>query len=1057
LRKFKMYLCGLLILIMNFTVVFGLERKIEDNENERNSPVFQEIGDSSLAQAPSDGVTGSLSGSGSPLKEQRERTSKKSDTIVLRLKDLKKLGQLNISEKILAKYDDMGAAVLEIPKGGNPDKIIEKYKKNPLITDVYQDSLVEQFYTPTDPLYKSHQWNLKRIGMEPTWDITRGNSSVVVAIIDSGLSLFSDIDGVLKGADVSGNSIREDTYVGQYSYEGSQHGTAIASLIGSNLNNIGLAGIAPDVSILPVKAFYDGTSITTATKISAGIRWAADRGANIINLSLGTNSEEPLLREAVQYAQNKGALIVAASGNNGFSSFVSYPASYDGVIAVGSTKDTGESSAFSNYGQELKLLAPGENIYLANYSAGGTSYAYFTGTSFAAPTVTAVAALLKSKYPGYSNEKITKILYTGTDDGNYPGWDAYTGYGTVNAEKVMAVAKAFTDEDGNDTSETAHRVEMNNTMTGKIFPVGDRDFYKFTLEEPNQVEFNLTTTGTGDLVIDVYNAAGFVVARIDDGRHGEPEFLRATLDKGEYRVRIKDVYGSWDFADYKLQITVDDKIPPLISVLKDGVAVSNGFISARDLTVSIRDTSAFTTLLTRNNATYGWPLDGVFRENGKYMIRATDTSGNFSSFEFGIDKEGLVNIDYNTQGGNVIPSQQIARNSTMDAPAIPFRAGHEFRGWFREAEGTTPWDFKSDLVTKDTTLFAKWSVNSYTVSFDSAGGSQVSNMTVVFNSILPVPVKPERPGYLFLGWYRDSVYKEVWNFASEKVTTNLTLYARWSSPLEAPSTLKAVSVPSNSIKVSWNPINNVTGYKIYRSTTLSGTYAYVGATRSLEFVNSGLELNRTYYYKVRSYRTEDTHTINSDFSSAALATTTLAMPTKVEARQDSVSSIKLKWTASPGASGYKVYRSLTPNGSYSYVGFTTALEYVNKGLTMGTTYYYRLRAFTSDVTPLMSDFSATSSAQLIPSPPQVLDYVITSNKSVKLKWNAVAGVTGYKVYRLNNSMGTYDYMGATKTLEFNDVSVTYGNTYFYKLKSYYDIPGGSVSSPFSQIIPLTIY
>ncbi|SDB89840.1 leucine-rich repeat protein, partial [Williamwhitmania taraxaci] len=136
-------------------------------------------------------------------------------------------------------------------------------------------------------------------------------------------------------------------------------------------------------------------------------------------------------------------------------------------------------------------------------------------------------------------------------------------------------------------------------------------------------------------------------------------------------------------------------------------------------------------------------------------------------------------VAFNSQGGSAIADLTPSFNATIVAPANPTRTGYAFVAWYKEAACTTPWNFTSDLVTANTTLYAKWNINSYTVTFDSQLGSVVAPKTTNYNTAITAPANPTRTGYAFVAWYKEAACTNPWNFTSDKVTANTTLYAKW--------------------------------------------------------------------------------------------------------------------------------------------------------------------------------------------------------------------------------------------------------------------------------------
>ncbi len=246
---------------------------------------------------------------------------------------------------------------------------------------------------PNDPLYVK-QWNLHKIGAETAWDETKG-SGVTVAVIDTGISRVKDLQETkfVKGYDFVNNRVEATDDNG--------HGTHVAGTIAQSTNNgYGVAGIAYEASLMPLKVL-SVTGGGTVADIAEAIRYAADNSADVINLSLGGLGESHLLQEAVDYAHQKGVVIVAAAGNANQNS-ASYPARYPHVIGVAAIDSTGEKAPYSNFGAGVDILAPGGGAAggilqeTIQPETGEGIFAALQGTSMAAPHVAGVAALVKA-------------------------------------------------------------------------------------------------------------------------------------------------------------------------------------------------------------------------------------------------------------------------------------------------------------------------------------------------------------------------------------------------------------------------------------------------------------------------------------------------------------------------------------------------------------------------------------------------------------------------------------------------------------------------------------
>jgi len=261
---------------------------------------------------------------------------------------------------------------------------------------------------PNDPRY-GDQWYLERINIAGAWDKTVGNSQTVIAVIDTGINgNHEDLVGRLwintkeipdNGRDDDGNGFVDD-YRG-YNFLANNndlsdphgHGTGAASIVAAATNNaIGMAGINWQARLMVLKALNAAGSGDYSTVASA-IRYAADNGASLINMSFGTDIDSSILRQAVNYAVAKGVILVAAAGNT--RGGVSYPAAYENVIAVGAVDKSNQKPSFANFGSALNVVAPGVDILVADHR-GNSNYSLASGTSFSTAQVSGVLSLVLS-------------------------------------------------------------------------------------------------------------------------------------------------------------------------------------------------------------------------------------------------------------------------------------------------------------------------------------------------------------------------------------------------------------------------------------------------------------------------------------------------------------------------------------------------------------------------------------------------------------------------------------------------------------------------------------
>ena len=322
-------------------------------------------------------------------------------------------------------------------------------------------------------------WWSKLLTLEAAWDLTRGAGSLV-AVVDSGVyAEHLDLQGNIRsnaiemsgvsGVDDDGNGYIDDIHGWDFVSNDNNpadaygHGTHIAGIIGAlGGNSRGIIGVAPESSILPVRVL-DGQGNGTWNNVAAGVRYATDAGARVINLSLGQDQEEmsveeiSTIQEAIHYASNQGSIVVVAAGNSGGDVDDQVPALFDETISVGSLRhgfDTlygsGEVSRanFSSQGSALDFVAPGVDIYSLAVSSSiyvgyrrlaeeGAFYSVTSGTSMSTAMVSGTIALMLSLDPLATFETIYRRLRYSSIDMGEDGFDAFYGYGLIDPYKAL--------------------------------------------------------------------------------------------------------------------------------------------------------------------------------------------------------------------------------------------------------------------------------------------------------------------------------------------------------------------------------------------------------------------------------------------------------------------------------------------------------------------------------------------------------------------------------------------------------------------------------------------
>jgi thermitase len=280
---------------------------------------------------------------------------------------------------------------------------------------------------PNDP-YLDEQWALSQIQMPKLWQITTGNSEILVAVLDTGIDQnHEDLKGkVVAEVNFTDSLTPSDIY---------GHGTHIAGIIAANGNNgVGIVGMAPQTQLMNAKIANDKGRCQAAA-LAKGIIWAVNNGANVINISVELEEPSPELEGAVNFAWSQGVVIVAAAGNESSQSPV-YPAYYENCIAVAATKQDDTLAPLSNYGDWVDVAAPGFNIYS---TLPDNVYGYKSGTSFASAYVSGLAALLFSVVTDTNGDsRLNDEVRAAIEDGCQQASMNSVGCGRIDAATALA-------------------------------------------------------------------------------------------------------------------------------------------------------------------------------------------------------------------------------------------------------------------------------------------------------------------------------------------------------------------------------------------------------------------------------------------------------------------------------------------------------------------------------------------------------------------------------------------------------------------------------------------
>ncbi|MEU6593715.1 type VII secretion-associated serine protease mycosin [Streptomyces sp. NPDC046881] len=377
---------------------------------------------------------------------------------------------------------------------------------------------------PSKP-YAGRPWALQRVNLDELWAQSTGKN-VQVAVIDTGVDVknpqLTKAVNATKGRNLLPDKNRKGEKIDRGNKSGTTdtvgHGTRVAGIIAARpTKGTGFVGLAPDATIIPIKQ-NDAEGDGTASTLADAIKYAVQAGADVINISQDTS--EPLdpkdstLKNAVDYALGRKVVVVASAGNDGLggNDKATYPASYEGVLAVAASDRNNERAAFSQSGDFVDVAAPGVDMIS---TVPGNGHCSDNGTSFSAPYVAGVAALLKSKYPDWTAQEVAAQIEQ-TAERSIPGHDKLVGWGVVDP------VKALTDVDPAHPLQSAR--PENGMVRGEAPSVTPLHFGETAEERDSRLA---TYTVVGGLVL-VAGLAGTAVAVRDARRrrggraHGGP-------------------------------------------------------------------------------------------------------------------------------------------------------------------------------------------------------------------------------------------------------------------------------------------------------------------------------------------------------------------------------------------------------------------------------------------------------------------------------------------------------------------------------------------------------
>lgn len=465
----------------------------------------------------------------------------------------------------------IGVHVLPVPAGETQASFLKKLKQDPDVEFAEPNNIVRALDAPNDPSF-SLQYYLPLIEAPAAWDITQGSTDVVVAVIDTGVVLthpdlddnlwvnpsttaLSGINGAAMEIDLDENGACNDVHdacvtntdAGSDQCASNDpsaddaptyHGTHSAGLIAAETNNAtNIAGLARNSRIMAVKALNNcgaGTDIS----IADAIIYSTDNGAQVINLSLGSPVPSQTIEAAVNYAVARNRVLVASAGNKQPCK-LNYPAAYERVISVGATDQNDNLTSFSCTGAGMDVVAPGLSILSLNGPTGTSS---LSGTSFSAPLVSGVAALILAVNPTLTVSEVTKTINFNADDLGAGGYDNTFGFGRLNARRAVEAAA------NGQTTYTS-----NPGYAGETF-AAPNPFRPRATNAPTQI-FLPSSLGSDGIEVVIYTVAGEEVKTLHD-TNGEVLWDGRNSDGNLVASGVYIYYAKTSKGDIKGKLTV---------------------------------------------------------------------------------------------------------------------------------------------------------------------------------------------------------------------------------------------------------------------------------------------------------------------------------------------------------------------------------------------------------------------------------------------------------------------------------------------------------------------
>lgn len=623
-------------------------------------------------------------------------------------------------------------------------------------------------YNITTDTYINEQYALEMMETYDAWDIVTGDASVMVAIIDTGIDInHLEFQGRLSP--ISYNATTEQIGL-DHVIDDQGHGTAVTGVIAANKdNNEGIAGIAQATELLIIKANETGEDAFYDSVLAEAIYYAVDNGADIINMSLGGAHANQTVQDAITYAFDHDVIVVAAAGNDGIEE-PQYPAAYEHVIGVSSVDEDGFLSAFSNYGDYIDIAAPGGDIITTGVD---DTYYIFSGTSFAAPQITGVLALIKSLDTTKTNIEILNNLYGGITDLNDPlfyGAGLVNTYQSVNSDYIQL--SFDTPYDGVDP---LYHPKAEAITELPFLNEDDKLFLGWYLDSDLTIPFEMETVLETDTVFYAKWVDETYTLTLYDESNILDETVYSYQDIPSLDEPTKDGYA---FNGWYLDIEMTDPYTP--KPITEDITLYAGFDALIYHNVTIMDDDH---PLTTYEILDDTPIDdgdeikphhafeGYYKDQALTdpFDEATEITEDITLYAKFIPN--TYTITY-VQDDTVYSEQSVTYDDDFTLLEIDDDTLY-FMGWYLDPQFESRYQ-KPEVLKDDITLYAYLTSDVHEITLHIDDDTETRHVLEDATVALP---SPKKIGHVFVGWYTDSDFTT--EFTDAIYTKDITLYAKF--------------------------------------------------------------------------------------------------------------------------------------------------------------------------------------------------------------------------------------------------------------------------------------